>query len=63
MNRVRVVFAAVVALAFVAVAPAARANVLIHIDKSSQSMTVSIDGVPRYHWTVSTGGSGDFQAN
>jgi hypothetical protein len=34
---------------------AAGAEVLIHIDKSRQSMTVSVDGQARYSWVVSTG--------
>jgi len=41
-------------LAVVAVSPA-RAAVLITIDKLAQEMTVTVDGVPRYHWPVSTG--------
>src|SRR6478736_6351993 len=39
-------------------APAARASVLIAIDKSMQQMSVSVDGVPRYRWAVSTGRAG-----
>jgi hypothetical protein len=34
---------------------AARANVAITIDKNAQLMTVSVDGVERYRWPVSTG--------
>jgi lipoprotein-anchoring transpeptidase ErfK/SrfK len=34
------------------------ADVVVQIDKSSQRMTVSVDGVPRYNWPVSTGGGG-----
>src|SRR5919198_1443143 len=37
---------------------AAHASVLIKIDKSSQHMTVTVDGVKRYSWPVSTGRSG-----
>jgi lipoprotein-anchoring transpeptidase ErfK/SrfK len=37
---------------------AARADVLVQIDKSSQRMAVSIDGTMRYSWPVSTGRSG-----
>lgn len=37
---------------------AAHANVLISIDKSTQQMLVSVDGVPRYRWAVSTGRAG-----
>lgn len=36
----------------------ARADVLIRVDKAAQRMTVSVDGVPRYDWTVSTGKPG-----
>src|SRR5437016_11928634 len=39
-------------------AGAARASVLVSIDKSTQRMWVSVDGVPRYHWAVSTGRAG-----
>ena len=39
-------------------AGAARASVLVSIDKSTQQMSVSVDGVPRYHWAVSTGRAG-----
>lgn len=31
------------------------ANILIEIDKSTQQMVVSVDGVERYQWPVSTG--------
>ena len=47
---------------------AAQANVSITIDKNAQMMTVSVDGVERYHWPVSTGipsretPSGNFRA-
>lgn len=34
------------------------ADVVVQIDKSSQRMTVSIDGTPRYNWPVSTGRRG-----
>jgi hypothetical protein len=37
---------------------AAHANVAIAIDKSSQTMTVSVDGTERYSWPVSTGRPG-----
>ena len=45
---------AVAGLIFFAIHPA-QANVAITIDKNSQTMTVSVDGVQRYHWPVSTG--------
>ena len=46
---------------------AARAEVLIRVDKSAQLMTVTVDGAQRYAWPVSTGiadydtPAGDFQ--
>jgi lipoprotein-anchoring transpeptidase ErfK/SrfK len=36
----------------------ARADVVVQIDKSSQRMAVSVDGMTRYNWPVSTGRSG-----
>jgi lipoprotein-anchoring transpeptidase ErfK/SrfK len=39
-------------------ASAAGAHVLINVDKSSQQMTVSVDGTPRYRYVVSTGRPG-----
>lgn len=33
----------------------ANADLLVSVDKSTQRMTVSVDGVPRYVWPVSTG--------
>jgi hypothetical protein len=59
-------FAAVLTLPF---ASAARADILINIDKSAQHMTVAVDGTQRYDWPVSTGRpgydtpSGDFKPN
>jgi hypothetical protein len=46
-----------VAFAFL-LASAAHAHVLISVDKSSQQMTVSVDGAPRYQFAVSTGRPG-----
>src|SRR5882672_5201734 len=39
-------------------ASAARANIDIIIDKSTQQMSVEVDGAPRYTWPVSTGRPG-----
>jgi hypothetical protein len=39
-------------------ASSARANILISIDKSSQQMSVAVDGSPSYSWPVSTGRPG-----
>ena len=50
-------FAAAVVMAGLAVRPA-RADVVVQIDKSSQRMEVSVDGMTRYNWPVSTGRSG-----
>ena len=36
----------------------ARANILISIDKTTQHMSISVDGTPRYEWPVSTGRAG-----
>lgn len=36
----------------------ARANIVVNVDKSSQRMTVSVDGHPRYSFVVSTGRAG-----
>ena len=64
-HRLALAFAAVLtALTF---AQAARANVMIIIDKAAQKMTVTVDGEDRYTWPVSTGRhgydtpSGEFQ--
>ncbi|MSO66504.1 MAG: L,D-transpeptidase [Pseudolabrys sp.] len=46
------------AAAFVLLAPPARADIVITIDKSAQQMIVTVDGDPRYIWPVSTGMSG-----
>src|SRR6516162_7709096 len=50
-------------------AASAQAAILVNIDKSSQRMTVSVDGATRYSWPVSTGRpgydtpNGTFKAN
>jgi hypothetical protein len=44
-----------VALALFAAAAPADAGLRVHIDKSSQSMTVSVDGGRTFQWPVSTG--------
>ena len=53
--HMRSCFAAVV---FSLVASGACANVLISVDKNAQQMTVSVDGAPRYQFSVSTGRAG-----
>lgn len=47
----------VAAFTVVAFTPA-RADVVVQIDKSAQRMSVSVDGVARYNWPVSTGRDG-----
>jgi hypothetical protein len=53
-----VVVAAVFAALIVCAADPARAAVLVTIDKTTQQMTVSVDGTRRYTWPVSTGRAG-----
>jgi lipoprotein-anchoring transpeptidase ErfK/SrfK len=36
----------------------AEASVVVNINRSSQRMSVSVDGVPRYNWRVSTARAG-----
>jgi hypothetical protein len=51
--------ASLIALALtLPLASTARADILVNIDKSTQSMTVAVDGTPRYVWPVSTGRPG-----
>jgi len=38
--------------------PSALADVVVHIDKSAQRMSVSVNGQPRYNWPISTGRNG-----
>ena len=40
------------------IASAARADIVINVDKSAQQMTVAVDGAQRYVWPVSTGRPG-----
>jgi hypothetical protein len=56
--RFRFSLCAPLAAALSILASAASANVLINVDKSTQQMTVSVDGAPRYHFAVSTGRPG-----
>lgn len=56
LSGVRLALAAAVVSLFAALP--ASASVVVQISKSSQRMTVSVDGAPRYTWPVSTGRSG-----
>jgi lipoprotein-anchoring transpeptidase ErfK/SrfK len=53
----RPAIAAAIVISGLALTPA-RADVVVQIDKSSQRMAVSVDGMMRYNWPVSTGRSG-----
>jgi lipoprotein-anchoring transpeptidase ErfK/SrfK len=57
MSGVRLAVAAVLVIAGLTLTPA-RAEVVVQIDKSSQRMAVSVDGMTRYNWPVSTGRDG-----
>jgi len=46
------------ALVLIFAASAARADVVITVDKDTQRMGVAVDGVQRYSWPVSTGAGG-----
>ena len=50
-------FTAAAVMAGLALAPA-HAGVVVQIDKSSQRMAVSVDGMKRFSWPVSTGRRG-----
>ncbi len=45
---------AALSLIFLPSCDRAEASVVVHIDRSDQTMTVIVDGAPRYHWRVST---------
>ena len=53
--RLRFVASALFALAVLAWAAPASAAIVITIDKSTQRMSVVVDGVKKYYWPVSTG--------
>lgn len=53
MGRLAVGFS--VAIAMLALSGAARADIVVKVDKSSQRMSVIVDGEHRYTWPVSTG--------
>jgi hypothetical protein len=54
MRKIGLLASLFVALLF-AVPGAAFASILITINKLEQQMTVTVDGVAKYHWPVSTG--------
>ena len=56
-RHARLVFAAAAVVAGLMLTPA-RAGVVVQIDKSSQRMAVSVNGMKRFSWPVSTGRRG-----
>jgi lipoprotein-anchoring transpeptidase ErfK/SrfK len=56
-RRARRTVAAAAVVAGLSLTPA-RADLVVQIDKSSQRMAVSVDGIRRYNWPVSTGRNG-----
>jgi lipoprotein-anchoring transpeptidase ErfK/SrfK len=58
MSIQRLSILAAAASAAVLAAVPAEASVVVTVDKSSQQMSVSIDGVSRYRWPVSTARAG-----
>ena len=58
MRRFFAFVACVGLLVFAAPLISARAEVLIVVNKASQSMSVAVDGRERYRWPVSTGRDG-----
>ena len=55
MRRLLCAGAVAALAAFFSATNHANAQVLIQIDRSTQTMEVSVDGSPRYSWQVSTG--------
>jgi lipoprotein-anchoring transpeptidase ErfK/SrfK len=53
MRRLLCVVAALAAIVLSSPDRAA-ANIVVHIDRSSQRMAVVVDGEPRYNWRIST---------
>ena len=51
-------FLAAPSLAFFSRAERAEVGVMVRIDRGTQSMAVSVDGISRYAWRVSTGRAG-----
>jgi len=55
MGRIASAAALAAVLSMSLLAGTARADVLVQVDKSSQRMSVSVNGQHRYTWSVSTG--------
>jgi hypothetical protein len=59
----RVAFALIAIMSMIAASGAARASVVVTIDKSQQMMSVAVDGAPRYTWPISTARAGYITPN
>src|SRR5262245_46192651 len=57
LSRAAAIAAAIVVFSM-SVAPPASADIVIQVDKSTQRMSVIVDGEHRYSWAVSTGVGG-----
>jgi lipoprotein-anchoring transpeptidase ErfK/SrfK len=57
MRRLFCIVAALAVIVLSVCGPAA-ANVIVHIDRSRQRMSVVVDGAPRYNWRISTARAG-----
>src|SRR5271155_4917212 len=57
MRRLVCIVAALAVIVLAVCGPAA-ASVIVHIDRSTQRMSVVVDGVPRYNWRISTARAG-----
>lgn len=49
---------AALSMMFAAAPQRAEASVVVNVDRSSQTMSIVVDGTPRYRWRVSTGRAG-----
>jgi lipoprotein-anchoring transpeptidase ErfK/SrfK len=58
MKRLALMLAAMLLASLFIPAGRAHAQVVVHISKASQRMSVSVDGAQRYVWRVSTGRGG-----
>lgn len=58
MTLTRIAAAAFFVVCLFGAAAPAKADIEVRIDKSAQRMAVIVDGVPSYHWVVSTGRGG-----
>jgi lipoprotein-anchoring transpeptidase ErfK/SrfK len=58
MGFVMRLFPAIAAIIVLSAGSAARAEIVVRVDKSAQRMAVSVDGVPTHNFVVSTGLAG-----